>query len=186
MQIAILLFNGFSALDAFGPSEIFRSTWQAEVRFMAVTPGLYHNDSAELTVQVAHSLADTRSPDVIIVPGGPGVCEQIHNSEILEWLNAAHATARWTGGICSGVLLLGAAGLLCGVPATTHWRLQTQLMFYGASYVRKNVVKSGKILSAANSSAGLEMAGYITRQLVDLPFVRAARTAAAHPVLVAS
>lgn len=185
MQIAILMFNGFSALDAFGPSEIFRSTWQAEVRFVAETPGLYHNDSAELSVQVAHSLADTRSPDVIILPGGPGACEQIHNAEILRWLNTTHATARWTGGICSGVLLLGAAGLLCGVPATTHWRLQTELMSFGASYVRENMVRSGKILSAANSSAGLEMAGYITRQLVDMPFVRAARTATARPVLVA-
>ena len=181
MQIATLLFDRFSALDALGPAEIFRSIGWAEVLFVAEKSGQIINDTGELTIKVTHTLADVPRPDVIIIPGGPGARAMLSNRRVLDWLNTAQPTAHWTGAICCGVLVLGAAGLLRGVKATTNWRLQDELKAYGAIYVSENYVKSSKFFSAANSAAGVEMAGIITHMLVDVPFAQAA-LALAHTV----
>jgi transcriptional regulator GlxA family with amidase domain len=158
MDIAILLYPEFTALDAMGPLEVLSSLPDARVRFVAEQPGPITNDTGILTVQVETGLDDLPNPDLILVPGGPGCDAAMQSEPILNWLRNAHPTTRWTTSVCTGSLVLGAAGLLQGVPATTHWGSWTALAPLGATFVRERFVRHGKIITAAGVSAGIDMA----------------------------
>ena len=158
MQIAILIFDGLTALDAIGPYEVLSRVPGAELRFVAKQAGPKRTDTGALGVQADLALADLADPEVVLVPGGPGNRALMSDPEVLEWLRAAHGGSTWTTSVCTGALVLGAAGILEGKRATTHWAFVDRLPEFGAEPVAQRVVEDGKVITAAGVSAGIDMA----------------------------
>jgi putative intracellular protease/amidase len=159
IEIAILLFDGITALDAVGPYEALAMLPGAEVRFVATEKGVKRSARhGTLGLVADHTLGDVPRPDVILVPGGPGEAVVRQDADVLAWLRAAHETSRWTTSVCTGALTLAAAGILDGVEATTHWSSMDDLAALGAKPVQERVVVRGKIVTAAGVSAGIDMA----------------------------
>jgi transcriptional regulator GlxA family with amidase domain len=158
LQIAILIFDGLTALDAIGPYEVLSRLPGAELRFVAKQPGSKRTDTGALGVQADLALSDLAAPDVVLVPGGPGNRSLMSDPEVLEWLRAAHGSSTWTTSVCTGALVLGAAGILDGKRATTHWAYLDRLSELGAEPVAQRVVEDGKLITAAGVSAGIDMA----------------------------
>ena len=156
MQIAILLYPGVTALDAIGPYEVLRFIPGSELRFISREPGPIVTDSGVLVLGATHSYDETPAPDIILVPGSEAnTTTAMADGDLLRWLNRAHQTSRLTLSVCSGALILAAAGILKGRPATTHWIAQSALPSFGAEPQReKRIVKSDKIITAAGVSAG--------------------------------
>ena len=157
MQIAILLFDGLVALDAVGPYDVLKLMPQADVRLVAVSAGPVQTDGP-LALVAGATLADVPRPDILVVPGGPGALAASRDERQLDWLRAAHAHTRLTASVCWGSELLGAAGLLEGVRATSHWLAHAELVRHGAVPVDERVVVSGRIVTSAGVSAGIDMA----------------------------
>lgn len=158
MDIAIPLFDRITALDAVGPYEVLSRLPAARIRWVAVTPGPYHTDNRQLTLVADEPLSAVPHPDIIMVPGGFGTRALMTPNPLLDWLRAAHETSRWTTSVCTGSLLLGAAGILRGLEATTHWAAHEQLAALGAKPTLKRVVEQGKVITAAGVSSGIDMA----------------------------
>jgi putative intracellular protease/amidase len=165
MQIAIPIFERFTALDAIGPYEVLSRLPGATVTFVAHRAGTIRTDNDMLGLQADAALADLPAPDVIVVPGGFGSRAMLDDDELLGWLRTAHETSTWTTSVCTGSLLLAAAGLLDGLEATTHWTARDTLGGLGARYVERRVVQQGKIMTAAGVSAGIDMALTLAAQI---------------------
>jgi len=157
MQIAILLFDGVVALDAIGPYDVLKLLPDADVRLVAASAGEVATDGP-LKLVAADALDAVPRPDVVVVPGGPGAAAAARDERILGWLRAAHEHTRYTTSVCWGSEVLGAAGLLCGVHATSHWLVREELRDHGAIAVDERVVVSGRIVTSAGVSAGIDMA----------------------------
>jgi putative intracellular protease/amidase len=153
MQIAIPLFDRFTALDAVGPYEVLSRLPGARVDFVAATPGVYRTDTRMLAIEVEKALTDV-DPDVLVVPGGAGTRTVMHDEDLLDWVRKVHARSTYTTSVCTGALILHAAGVLDGLEATTHW-LYTD---YLDNPVDRRVVEQGKVVTAAGVSAGIDMA----------------------------
>src|ERR1700732_4207642 len=146
-QIAIVAYPGFTALDMIGPYEVLRNLPDAEVRFVWHESGPITADSGALVIGATHSLAETPSPDVILVPGGMTTVEHARDEALLDWVRQAHRGATWTASVCSGSVILAAAGLLNGKRATSHWAALTMLKALGAKPVGdERVVHEGQIV----------------------------------------
>jgi putative intracellular protease/amidase len=158
MQIAIALFDRFTALDAVGPYEVLSRIPGAHVDFVAAEPGVYATDTRMLRLSVERSYADVPSPEVLVFPGGFGTRALMHDEPTLEWVRNVHESSRYTTSVCTGALVLGAAGLLEGLEATTHWVSLPLLAELGARPVERRVVEQGKVFTAAGVSAGIDMA----------------------------
>ncbi|MFF9813263.1 DJ-1/PfpI family protein [Streptomyces sp. NPDC014006] len=158
MQIAMVVYDGFTALDAVGPYEILSRLPDAHVDFVAEEPGAVRTDTGFLAVTADRALREVPSPDVVVVAGGPGTFAQAENEALAEWLRTADATSTWTTSVCSGSLLLGCAGLLRGRRATSHWAALDLLRQYGAEPTGQRVVFDGKYVTAAGVSSGIDMA----------------------------
>ncbi|MFI6469597.1 DJ-1/PfpI family protein [Streptomyces sp. NPDC050516] len=158
MQIAILLYDRFTALDAVGPYEILGRTPGAETVFVAERAGLVRNDNqGSLGLAADRTLGEVLRPDIVVVPGGPGQTRQMDNAAVLDWLRAVDATSTWTTSVCTGSLLLAAAGLLNGRRATSHWLALDHLATFGARPTGERVVFDGKYVTAAGVSSGIDM-----------------------------
>ncbi|MEU5891471.1 DJ-1/PfpI family protein [Streptomyces sp. NPDC047461] len=157
MQIAIVLFDRFTALDAVGPYETLGRLPDAELFFVAERTGPVRADTGNLAITADRTLADVPSPDIVVVPGGPGQTPQMANETLLDWLRAADATSTWTTSVCTGSLLLAAAGLLDGRRATSHWLALDHLKQFGAEPTEERVVLDGKYVTAAGVSSGIDM-----------------------------
>jgi transcriptional regulator GlxA family with amidase domain len=157
MHITLLLFDRITALDVIGPYEVLSRLPGARVQFVGPREGLVRTDQG-LGLCADARLADVTATDVLVVPGGPGVDALVQDRGLLEQLRALHATTTWTTSVCTGSLVLGAAGLLEGLEATTHWAQLERLSGYGARPVQRRVVVQGKIVTAAGVSAGIDMA----------------------------
>ncbi|MEV0914825.1 DJ-1/PfpI family protein [Streptomyces sp. NPDC049967] len=157
MQIAIVLFDRFTALDVVGPFEILSRAPGAETVFVAERTGPVRNESGSLSLVADRTLDEVPAPDLVIVPGGPGQSSQMANEPLLDWLRAADATSTWTTSVCTGSLLLAAAGLLKGRRATSHWLAVDTLKEYGAEPTGERVVIDGKYVTAAGVSSGIDM-----------------------------
>jgi transcriptional regulator GlxA family with amidase domain len=166
MIIAILIFDNFTALDVIGPYEVLSRVPNSEIYFVALEPGLY-SDGKTLKIEAKYSLNEILNPDIIVIPGGFGIDALLKKQEIIQWLQNVHKTSLWTTSVCSGALLLAAAGLLMNCKATTHWNRKEQLSEYGVSVVNERYVKDGKIITSAGVSAGIDMALYLVSQLVN-------------------
>ena len=158
MQIAYLLYERFTALDVTGPHDVLNSVPGNESIFVAETPGPVRNESDTLSLVADASLDEVRSPDIVVVPGGFGNRLLLEHEPLREWIRDVHETSAWTTSVCTGSLLLAAAGLLDGAPAATHWLARDVLAELGAEPVAERVVEHGKILTAAGVSAGIDMA----------------------------
>jgi len=167
MKIAILLFDRFTALDAVGPYEILARMPGAEVVFTAARRGPVRSDLGSLALTADATLDEVTAADLLLVPGGPGSLDQCEQPEVLDWLRAVDATTTWTTSVCSGSVLLAAAGLLTGRRATTHWFLPQALAGFGAQPVDERVVFDGKYATAAGVSAGLDLALHLVGRIHD-------------------
>lgn len=158
MDIAILIYDRFTALDAVGPYEVLSRLPGASTKFVAAEPGPVVTDNGVLTLVAEGSLRDASEPDIVLVPGGPGEVAARAGGPALDWLRKVHETSTWTTSVCTGSLVLAAAGLLEGGRATSHWLALDQLRELGAEPVSERVVFDGKIVTAAGVSAGIDMA----------------------------
>jgi putative intracellular protease/amidase len=165
MNIAILLYDKFTALDAIGPYEVLSRLPGATVTFVAAEPGPVRTDNGMLTLLAERSLKDTREPDLVLVPGGPGEVATRAGGVALDWLREADRTSTWTTSVCTGSLILAAAGLLDGRRATTHWLAFDELRRLGAEPVDERVVFDGKLVTGAGVSAGIDMALTLVAQI---------------------
>ncbi|MFJ4342524.1 DJ-1/PfpI family protein [Streptomyces sp. NPDC088915] len=158
MQIAVLLYDRFTALDAVGPYELLARLPGAETVFVAKERGPVRNDQDSLALVADRSLAEVPRPDVVLVPGGPDARAAMGDPEILDWLRSADATSTWTTSVCTGSLVLAAAGLLEGRRATTHWLALDELRALGVEPTGERVVFDGKYVTSAGVSSGIDMA----------------------------
>jgi len=174
MQVAFLAYEGLTCLDLIGPYEVWNAAPDTEVVFVARRPGEIRVDSRAFGLVVDHALADVPRPDVFVVPGGmEGTFAAAADEEILAWVREAHAHARLSTSVCTGSLILGAAGLLRGKRATTHWAAAALLEQYGATYAKERVVEDGDLLTAAGVSAGIDGALTAVARLFDDSTARA-------------
>ncbi len=164
MQIAIFLYDNFTALDCIGPYEVLSRLPAADVRFVSVDGGVVRADTRALAVATEYSIDQVTAPDLLLIPGGPGDEAAAADPRVREWVAKVHETTRWTTSVCTGSLILGAAGLLQGVDATSHWASYDRLRSYGANPVAERFVRVGKIITAAGVSAGIDMGLYLLAQ----------------------
>jgi transcriptional regulator GlxA family with amidase domain len=165
-QIAIVVYPGFTALDFIGPYEVLRNLPDAEVRFVWHEPGPIAADSGALLVGATHSLDETPSPDIVLVPGGISTFEHARDEKLLDWVRRADQTSTWTTSVCSGSVILAAAGLLKGRRATSHWLVLPMLKPFGVETVGdERIVHEGKLVTAAGVSAGIDLAMWLFGQI---------------------
>ncbi|MCP3753821.1 DJ-1/PfpI family protein [Streptomyces sp. TBY4] len=157
MQIAVLLYDRFTALDAVGPFDTLGRLEGAETVFVSERPGPVRTDSGALALVADRGLGEVTRPDIVIVPGGPAPDVEAKNPVVLDWLRAVDATTTWTTSVCTGSILLAAAGLLDGRRATSHWLYLDQLTRFGAEPTGERVVFDGKYVTAAGVSSGIDM-----------------------------
>ncbi len=155
MQIAFLIYDQMTALDMIGPYEVIGRLPGAEIRFVAPTAGTKRTDQ-KLGLIADSPLSDVPAPDIVVVPGGDHT-GPMRDERVLDWLRAAHQTTTWTTSVCTGSYVLGAAGILDGLRATTHWAFLEGLSDFGATPTSERVVEDGKVITAAGVSAGIDM-----------------------------
>ena len=178
MQIAIAIYDDFTGLDAMGPYEILSRIPGASFTFVAARRGLVRSDTGGLAVDVPLSFAEVPHPDVIVIPGGPTTAHLIETQHpVIDWAREVHPGSTWTTSVCTGALLLGAAGVLQGLQATTHWGAVGSLPLFGATYSPERVVVQGKVITAAGVSAGIDMALTLAARLKDKTFAQALQLA---------
>jgi transcriptional regulator GlxA family with amidase domain len=158
MKIAFLIFDKLTALDAIGPYEVLSRLPGVELSFVAKQAGPKRTDTGALTINADRSLSDLPDPDLLLIPGGEGNRPLLDDDEVLDWVRTAHQGTTWTTSVCTGSLVLGAAGILEGKRATTHWAYRDRLAGFGAEAVAERYVIDGKVATAAGVSAGLDMA----------------------------
>jgi transcriptional regulator GlxA family with amidase domain len=165
MQVAYLLYDRFTALDITGPHDVLNSVPGNESIFVAEQAGPVRNESDTLSLVADASLDEVTSPDIVVVPGGFGNRLLLEHEPLHEWIRGVHETSTWTTSVCTGSLLLAAAGLLDGAPATTHWLARDQLAELGAKPVPDRIVEHGKIVTAAGVSSGIDMALHLVKTI---------------------
>lgn len=182
MVIACLLFDGITALDIVGPFEVLQRLPGASVRFVARERGVVRTDAVatptgaqglgNLGLVADHAFADVAAADLLVVPGGFGTRALEQDEPTLAWIRAVDATTQWTVSVCTGALLLAAAGLLAGKEATTHWASLERLRGYGAVPTSRRVVEQGKYITSAGVSSGIDMALVLAAKLAGDDFAR--------------
>jgi putative intracellular protease/amidase len=173
MDIAILLYDRFTALDAIGPYEVLSRLPGARVTFVAAEAGPVVTDNRMLTLVAERSIGELPAADIVLIPGGPGEVAARAGGPALDWLRAVHETSTWTTSVCTGSLILAAAGLLDGVRATSHWLALDTLSEMGADAVGRRVVFDGKIVTAAGVSAGIDMALTLAGEIAGVQVAQA-------------
>ena len=158
MKIAIPLYERFTALDAIGPYEVLSRLPGASVTWLAPERGPVRSDNGMLTIEADAPYEDVPDPEILVVPGGISTDDHLDDERLIGWIRRAHETSDWTTSVCSGSLLLGAAGVLDGLDATSHWLDIDKLERFGARPTRERVVERGKVMTAAGVSAGIDMA----------------------------
>jgi putative intracellular protease/amidase len=177
LQVAIPLFDEFTALDGVGPYEVLQRIPSLDVTFLGHRRGEYRSENGMLGLIADATYADIPEPDVIVFPGGVGTRRLQSDDVVLEWVGHAHATTRLTTSVCTGSLVLGAAGLLGGLTATTHWACYPELAAHGAFPTAQRVVAhlEHRIITAAGVSSGIDMALRLVELLVDRTAAEAAQ-----------
>jgi transcriptional regulator GlxA family with amidase domain len=158
VRIALLVFDRLTALDAVGPYEVLSRLPGAELRLVGKEVGVKRTDTGALGLEADLALSELPDPDVLLVPGGAGSRPLMSEPDVLDWVRSAHQGSTWTTSVCTGALVLGAAGILQGKRATTHWAYLDRLRELGAEPVSERVVEDGKVITAAGVSAGIDMA----------------------------
>jgi putative intracellular protease/amidase len=169
VQAVIPLFPRFTALDGIGPYEVLQRLPEIDVTFIGHERGEVRSDNGFLGITRDATFEEMPSPDVIVFPGGVGTRALVHDERVLDWVRNAHRTTRFTTSVCTGSLVLGAAGLLNGLTATTHWAVYEELAKTGATPVAERVVEhlDQRIITAAGVSSGIDMALRLLEILFD-------------------
>ena len=177
VQIAIPLFPRFTALDGIGPYEVLQRVPNFDVTFVAAARGEVRSENGMLGLVADATFEEIPAPDVIGFPGGVGTRPLERDDRVLAWLRAAHATTRYTTSVCTGSIVLGAAGLLVGLTATTHWSCYRELAEHGAEPTAQRVVEhlDHRIITAAGVSSGIDMALRLVELLADRTAAQAAQ-----------
>jgi putative intracellular protease/amidase len=173
MKIAILVFPRLTALDAVGPYEVLSRIPGSTLTFVAPDPGELRTDTGRLGITADASIDDLTDPDVLVVPGGTGNRALLGDDRVLDWVRTVDESSTWTTSVCTGFLVLGAAGILDGKRATSHWAYRESLREYGAEPVAERVVEDGKLITAAGVSAGIDMALTLAARLTHDDVARA-------------
>ena len=173
MDIVCLLFDGITALDIIGPYETLQRLPDANVKFAAREKGPVRTDNGFLALVADYSLDEVTSADVLVVPGGFATVALEKDETLLEWIRAIDATSTWTTSVCTGSLLLAAAGLLDGKEATSHWASVDRLEEYGAIPTGRRVVEQGKFITAAGVSSGIDMGLTLAAHIAGDEFAQA-------------
>lgn len=173
MNIACLVFDQITLLDAVGPVEVLSRIPGAKTQFVGTVKGPVRSSRSDFTINADWSLDEVPSPEILLLPGGPGVRALLDNRSVLDWIRTAHGRSQWTCSVCTGSLLLGSAGLLQGLPATTHWNAMEDLKRYGADPVNERVVVNGKIVTGAGVSAGIDTALTLAAMIAGETIARA-------------
>ncbi|MEU9229426.1 DJ-1/PfpI family protein [Streptomyces massasporeus] len=179
LRVAVLLYDGFTALDAVGPYEVLCRVPGVRVTMVARERGPVRTDTGELALIAECAMRDVRQADVLLVPGGGerGTVAMMQDTVVHEWIRRIHRDSVWTTSVCTGSLILGAAGLLRGMPATTYWASRSYLKELGATYTPGRFVETGKIITAAGVSAGIDMGLHLAARLSDEDVARAMQLA---------
>jgi transcriptional regulator GlxA family with amidase domain len=154
------MFDNFTALDVIGPYEVLSKLPDAKVRFAAQDKGIYR-DQHGLPFEAEFDIGEIDRTDLLLIPGGFGIDEILKETEVLDWVRAIDLTTQWTTSVCSGSLLLAAAGLIDGRKCATHWRRMNQLRGYSVEVVTNRYVRDDKYVTSAGVSAGIDMAIYL-------------------------
>ena len=161
MEIVILLFDNVNALDVVGPCEVLSKMPNTVIKYASKEPGPKQADIG-IKLIADYSLEGISKPDILLIPGGVGVTTAINDSCIIDWVQQIHKTTTWTASVCTGAMLLGRAGILKGLKATTHWTSLQKLADFGAKPQKERVVIDGKVITSAGVSAGIDMALTLT------------------------
>ena len=165
LRVAIPVFDRITALDAIGPYDVLQRIPWVDIVFVGATRQPVRSDNGFLGIEVDATFEDVPHPDVIVFPGGFGTRALVHDEHVLDWLRTAHETTTWTTSVCTGSLVLGAAGLLEGKRATTYWLALEQLAKHGAIPTDERVVFDGKVVTAAGVSSGIDMALTLAKEI---------------------
>ncbi len=177
MEIAFLLFDGITPLDAIGPFEVLGKIPGAKIRMLAKEKGEIRTKGQSLAMIADYSLAEVAEPEIIVVPGGPGADAMAEDGAVTDWVLRAHETTTWTTSVCTGALILGGAGVLKGLKATTHWRAMDDLAAFGAEATDQRVVRDGKVITAAGVSSGIDMALTLAAEIAGEDIAKAIQLA---------
>lgn len=174
MEIAILLFDGTTHLDSVGPYEVLHNLPDADVKFVAKERKVYRDKCGMLGLAADFTLDDVPAPDILVIPGGGGADATSEDAATTDWVAAVHETTSWTTSVCTGALILGGAGVLKGLKATTHWRAMATLAdVHGAEPTAERVVRQGKVITAAGVSSGIDMALVLAAEIAGAEVAKA-------------
>ena len=164
MEIAILLFDEFTALDIAGPYEVLARLPESKILFTGLERKVYR-DLYGFNIYADYSIDDVSTCDILLIPGGPGIDRILKDSRCISWIRKINETTKWTVSVCSGSLLLAEAGILEGKLCTTHWKRRDQLAAYNVIVKNERYIQDGKIITSAGVSAGIDMALYLAAQI---------------------
>jgi len=167
MKIVIYIYNGVTMLDAIGPYEVLRNMRFAEIYFVAESKGEIKADSNFVHLNVKYDINEIDSADILIIPGSAiSFIREMKNKKVLNWIKKIDKTTKWTTSVCSGSIILAASGLLKDKEATSHWKPINLLEDFGVTPKNERIVKQGKYITAAGVSAGIDMALYLSNEIV--------------------
>ena len=177
VRIAIPVFDRMTALDAIGPYEVLQRIPTFDITFVGHAVGEVRTENAMLGLRADATFEELQEPEVIVFPGGVGTRPLEHDERVLDWVRQAHAGTRFTTSVCTGSIVLGAAGLLDGLTATTHWSCYRDLAAHGAEPTANRVIEhlDRRIITAAGGSSGIDMALRLVELLVDRTAAQAAQ-----------
>jgi transcriptional regulator GlxA family with amidase domain len=177
LSIAIPVFDRFTALDGIGPYEVLQRIPGFDITFVGHRREVVRADNGFLGIQVDATYEEVASPDIVVFPGGIGTRALVRDERVLDWVRGAHRTTTFTTSVCTGSLVLAAAGLLDGLTATTHWSAMDHLAKLGAVPTNERVVEhlDRRIITAAGVSSGIDMALRLVELLVDRTAAEAAQ-----------
>jgi len=167
MNIVIYLYNGLTVLDAVGPYEVLSRLPDANVKFVAREKGLIVSDTHFLKLIADYDISEIQSADILIIPGSViGFIRESKDAAVLNWIQKIHQTTTWTTSVCSGSVILAAAGILNGKKATSHWGAIHMLKDFGVTPSSERYIQEGKTITAQGVSAGIDMALFLVGQIV--------------------
>ena len=172
-RIAIPMFPGFMPLDVVGPFDVLRFLPDTEVVLTATETGVVRGAEGGFGLHADATLDEIESCDILLVPGGGGTRDYEARRPVIDWIARMHETTTWTTSVCTGSLLLGAAGILKGLDATSHWNAISELESHGARYTPERVVRRGKVITAAGVSSGIDMALTLAELIEGEEFAKA-------------
>ncbi len=161
MEIAVLIYDDVNALDVVGPCEVLSKVPGTVIKYASKEQGPKSTDIG-IKLIADYSLEQVQKPDILLVPGGQGIKSLTSDKQVIDWVKNCHANTKWTVSVCTGALLLGAAGILKGLKVTTHWMCLSSLANFGAEPQKERVVIDGKVVTSAGVSAGIDMALTLT------------------------